>query len=151
VHSHPHHTARHRVIEVLLQSLLCLLVPLAHLSLLLADLLLSHGLTNDLRAVSQELWQALKKLFLFFRRECLLVLERQRVMVLRPSQVDIARADFHAIKEAESALSAGIVRILAEAVAFRVLLSCLLHQMEALQTAIPLQQILYLILRVLLR
>jgi len=74
VHRDTDHAARHRVVEVLLESLLRLLVPFPDLLLLLANLLLGHGLADDLGAESEELGQSVEELFLFVRGQCLLVL-----------------------------------------------------------------------------
>ena len=71
-------------------------------------------------------------------------------MVLGSPQIDIPRTYLHTVKEAESALRTGIISILTEAVALRVLLARLFHQVEALQAPISLQQVLDLILGVLL-
>ena len=71
-------------------------------------------------------------------------------MVLSAAQINISTSDLHSIEQAEGTLSARIISILAEAVAFRVLLASLLDQMETLQTAIPLQQVLDLVFSVLL-
>lgn len=60
-------------------------------------------------------------------------------MVLSPSQVDVAGAYLHPVEQAEGALGASVVRILAEPVAFGVLLTSLLDKMEALQSTVPLE------------
>ena len=67
MHSDSDHTAGHGVIEIFLQTLLSLLVSLPHFLLLLAYLLLSHRLANNLRAESQEFGQAPKELLLLIR------------------------------------------------------------------------------------
>ena len=71
------------------------------------------------------------------------------MVVLSPAQVDVSRADFHPVEQTQRVFRACIVRILAEPVAFRVLLTGLLHQVETFQASVPLQQVLDLVFRVL--
>ena len=73
------------------------------------------------------------------------------MVILSTSQVDISRSNLHTIEEAKGTFCTGIVSILTEAIALRVLLARLFHQVEALQAPISLQQVLDLVLGVLLR
>lgn len=71
------------------------------------------------------------------------------MVVLCTSQVDVARANFHSIQQAECTFSACVVSILAKAVTLGVLLARLFNQVETLKSAVSLQQVLDLVFGVL--
>ena len=61
------------------------------------------------------------------------------MVVLRPTEVDNARADLHTVEFTEGIFGTGVVNVFTESETTRIGLARFLDQMEALQTTVPLQ------------